>query len=76
MNARGNNRSTEFTLNMKMAEEETGQGNTKEIFNIENPEGQFDLNLAVVYDQIVLRDLLSLSEQLVASSVENGTPFE
>jgi hypothetical protein len=61
---------------MKMAEEETGQGNAKEIFNIENPEGQFDLNLAVVYDQIVLRDLLSLSEQLVASSVENGTPFE
>jgi Ran GTPase-activating protein (RanGAP) involved in mRNA processing and transport len=27
MNARATNRNTEFTLNMKMAEEETGQGN-------------------------------------------------
>jgi hypothetical protein len=50
MNARGINRNTEFTLNMKMAEEETGQGNAKEIFDIKNPEGNYELNLAQIYD--------------------------
>lgn len=61
-----------------MAEGETDSAadNKIHIFDRTKPEGPYSLNISLIYDQFILRDLITLSAELVKNSVENGTPFD
>lgn len=66
MNARSQNRNSEFTVNAKLtADEDALQFDDLEVFDASAPEGVYTLNLANMYDQIVLRELLTITVDLV-----------
>ena len=63
MNACNINRVTDFNLNVKQAEDDNGASNLLKLFDQKNPEGVYSLDLSLIYDRIVLGDLLTVSEQ-------------
>ena len=62
MNACNMNRVTDFNLNVKQAEDDNGASNLLKLFDQKNPEGVYSLDLSLIYDRIVLGDLLTVSE--------------
>lgn len=79
MNANCTNPNTEFKINSKNcgSEIDAATDNQIKLFTPSSPEGPYRLDLTVIYDQIVLQRLLTISFGLVAQSAEHPDgPFE
>lgn len=64
----------DFELNTRLCDSEVEmatESNPSDVFDLNNPEGPYSLNLAKAYDQIVLQNLLSLSHELCEASAES-----
>ena len=70
----------DFKLELKLCDSEVemaADANHSDVFDAMTPEGSYELNLAKQYDQIVLQNLLSLSQEVAELSTLNpGEAFE
>lgn len=62
LNAKTTNQQ-EFTIELRNTGSDS-EPSTFKTFQIENPEGPYELDLTQIYDQLVMNDLLSLSKSL------------
>jgi len=64
----------DFKLELKLCDSEVemaADANNSDVFDAMTPEGSYELNLAKQYDQIVLQNLLSLSQEVAELSALN-----
>ncbi len=60
---------SQFNINMKeISADKDIKKNYKNIFDPQNPEGSYNLNLAETYDHIILQSLCLIAEKAVLNS--------
>lgn len=61
----------DFELELRLCDSEvemSADANPPDVFDAMTPEGSYELNLSKQYDQIVLQNLLSMSQELAELS--------
>ena len=77
MNAKNENELTDFEVNLKGSDDEIASlaesAKTVKLFNLLRPEGNYSLDLEVVYDKLILQQLLDLALDSSKLSQEQTT---